>query len=113
MTITLTITGAFFLIAGMTFGLISVFLASKFQYFLLNEHNDIFRKIAGTEAASQEGKTIDSGKIWRYIQSGEDNGIEGIFRYKNKIRKSFFFFCIFSVIGLASLGIAMILLIFS
>ena len=86
MTELLTIIGALFLVAGMVFGLISVYWGSKLQYSLFEEHSEVFT----------------SGNLWKYIKSREGNEIPEIFRRKNRIKRSFMWFCILSLLGIAS-----------
>jgi hypothetical protein len=115
MIVILILIGALFFLTGLVFGLLSVFVASRFQYYLVREHGDIVRKIVGrdTGAGGKDDAPVSSGDLWKYIKSDEDNGIREIARYKNKIKKAFLIFSIFCFIGLASLGAAFLVMVFS
>ena len=113
MVIFLMITGALFFLAGMVFGLISVFWGSDFQFYLCREHEEIFSRLAASGAgpADAGGRSVNSASLWRYIKSPEDNVIPGIFMYKNKIKRSFIIFAIFCMIGVSSFFAAAVVLI--
>ena len=104
--------GAVFFIAGKAFGLASVFVGLKFQYFLYSEHKDIFDRlsVSGEVCGDNERRTINSASLWRYIKSAEDDPVAKIFRYKNKIKRYFLLFAIFCMIGISSFIAAVVVL---
>jgi hypothetical protein len=115
MTELLTIIGASFSLAGMAFGLTSVFWGSKLQDFLFDEHNDVFRKLSapGADPGDEGYRAVSSANLWKYEKSPEGNDLPGIRRYKNRIMRSFMLFCIFSLMGIASFLAVFIVFLFS
>jgi hypothetical protein len=115
MIVFLTIIGALFCISGTIFGLMSVLWGSKFQYYLLEKHNDIFHKLTGANENAGEKKhvAIDSRSLWKYVKSEEDNGMADVFMYKNRIKMYFIIFSILFLVGTASLGAAIVMIVFS
>jgi len=115
MIVFLIIIGAFFLIVGKLYGLLSVLQGSRFQFYLCNKHEEIFRRLAssGADPKNREGLSVNSASLWRYIKSPEDDMIPEIFQYKKKIKRSFIIFAIFSMIGISSfLAAAVVLIVF-
>lgn len=115
MTVLLTIIGASFSLAGMVFGLMSVFWGSKLHYFLFDEHNEVFRKLSapGEAPGDRENRAVDSGNLWKYVKSPEGNDLPEIRKYKNRIKRSFMLFCILSLMGIASFLSVFIVFLFS
>ena len=113
MVLILVIIGAAFFVAGKVFGLVSVFVGLKFQYYLFAEHKEIFDRLSVSGAGEKEGRSISSASLWRYIKSAEDDQVAGIFRYKSKIKRNFIRFAIFCMIGVSSFFAAIVVLIFS
>jgi len=115
MVLILVIIGAIFFIAGKAFGLTSVFVGLKFQYYLYAEHKEIFDRlsVSGAACGEKESRSINSASLWRYIKSSEDDQVAKIFRYKSKIKRNFIRFAIFCMIGISSFIAAVVVLIVS
>jgi len=101
---------------GMVAGMMTVFRGVNFQFYLCREHEEIFGRLAASSAdpanpADTENRSVSSTSLWTYIKGPEDNAIPEIFRYKNKIKRSFIIFVIFCMIGIFSLFAATVALI--